>query len=83
MYFWPVYSWAIFSASCRALIRGEDPNYSEQYNQVYDEKLKAISVVSCGLQNDSKAFLQLPHSILVIDRALKRLNSSVISTLEH
>lgn len=73
-YFWPIYSWIILSASCSAGNRRHDPNYSEEYNQVYDAKLKAISVISCGLQNDLKAYSRLPHSILVVDRALKRLN---------
>lgn len=72
--FLPFCFWAIILASCYANRRRDDPNYLEEYKQVYDAKLKAISVISCGLQKDLKANLRLPQSIMLINRALESLN---------
>ena len=51
-----------------------DPNYSEEFNQVYDAKLSGIIQINCDIEQDLKANMMLVPIVLTILKATSELN---------
>ena len=59
---------------CLALNMKNDPNYSEEFSQVYDAKLRASIIVSCGIRSDRVALSRLKPVALTVLGAFRKLN---------
>jgi Protein of unknown function (DUF5672) len=59
---------------CLALNKKNDPNYSEEFRQVYDAKLSASIIVSCGIRSDRVALSRLKPVALTVLGAFRTLN---------
>lgn len=59
---------------CLAVNKKNDPNYSEEFSQVHDAKLRASIIVSCGITSDRVALSRLKPVALTVLGAFRKLN---------
>ena len=59
---------------CIAVNKKNDPNYTEEFNQVFDAELRASVVVPCGVTADRVAFSRLKPVALTLLGAFQEVN---------
>ena len=59
---------------CIAVNKKNDPNYSEEFYQVYDAELRASIVVACGVTEDRVALSRLKPVALALLGAFQEVN---------